>query len=154
MPSLEIICIDQEEPITFSDLPFEVEAERELRSHRSPEPLFQTDFDQLRGIIYHVLEPGGITVYELLKRDWYDADGNSNGREENIEFLSEIVPAMYKLLKVLLTASPAARIVFTTDYQFGPKRAKRFGSMPLEEFWRLHHAGRIRMNSLYDLTES
>lgn len=154
MPSLEIICIGQEEPITFSNLPFEVEAERELRSHRSPHPLFQADFDQLQGCIYHVLEPGGITVFELLKRNWYDDEGNSNGQEENVEFLAEIAPAMYKLLTVLLTSSPSDRVVFTTDYQFGPEEAKRFGSIPLAEFWKLHNAGRVRMNSLYNLIAS
>ena len=154
MPSLEIICIDQDEPISFSNLPFDLEAESSLRSHRSPKPLFQADFDKLQGCIYHVLERGGTTVYELLKRDWYNPDGSTNGREENVEFLPEIAPSIYEVLQILLANSPASRILFTTDYQFGPEIVQRFGPMSLEAFWKLHNSGCLRMNSLYKLIAS
>jgi len=53
MPSVEIICLRQVEPLQFDSLPFAVEAESMLISHRLPSH-FQSDFDQLSGCIYHL----------------------------------------------------------------------------------------------------
>ena len=157
MPSLEIICIGQSEPLDFSDLPFVVKAERELKSHRSPCPLFQQDFDKLTGCIYHVLDncqPGCGTCFELLIRDWHDECGNSNGRDENVEFRNEYANGMKRMIERLLEDSPIGQVLFTTDYQFGPEPAQRFGPMTFAAFKDLYNAGHVRMNAAYLVTYS
>ena len=154
MPSLEIICINQSEPSDFSHLPFTVKAEKELISHRSPTPFFQDDFDKLKGCIYHLLDDGGVTAYDLLVRDWYDNEGNSNGLDDNVEFRDEYAPFVKDTLEQLLSSSPIGQILFTTDYQFGPKTIEKHGPMSFSEFWHLHEVGGVRMNASYVITAS
>ncbi len=148
MPSLEIICLEQAEPSNFSLLPFLIEAESDLVSHRSPTPFFQTDFDGLTGCIYHLLDDGKVTAFDLMKRDWYHDDS-----DDNMEFRSEYAPSLKKILEKLLHSSPVRQILFTTDYQFGPD-TERFGLISFEKFWQMHDAGRIRMNTSYLVTAS
>ena len=57
MPSIEIVCVDQIEVSDFSHLPFAIKAMTTLKSDRSPRPLFQPDFDALKGCIYHLGNP-------------------------------------------------------------------------------------------------
>jgi hypothetical protein len=57
MPSIEIVCIGQLEPSDFIRLPFAVRSGSELKSDRRPKPLFQEDFDSLKGCIYHLGNP-------------------------------------------------------------------------------------------------
>ncbi|PSB15148.1 hypothetical protein C7B65_25145 [Phormidesmis priestleyi ULC007] len=151
MPSLEIICIQQLEPTDFSHLPFRVEAETVLTSHRSPQPLFQGDFDKLQGCIYHLLDEKSVTAYNLLKRDWYREGDDS---DDNVEFKDEYLPLVKSLLKQLLAASPVGQILFTTDYQFGSDGAERYGSISFSEFWQMHNAGKVKMNASYLISAS
>jgi len=153
MPSIEIICVDQTEPLEFKKLPFTVEAETQLISHRSPSPLFQAEFDDLKGCIYHLGSPAlrdptfnhYYTAYDLLSKkrgtEWWDI----------IHFSPKFVPSIKVFLGQLLAASPANRILFTSDYQFGPdaKRYKR--PITLEKFWQLHDEKKLKMNALYPL---
>jgi hypothetical protein len=152
MPSLEIICISQREPGNFSDLPFRVQAEKKLVSHRSPKPLFQSDFDKLHGCIYHVSDGRTPTCYDLLVRDWYDEQGVDPAFEENVEFREEYSGAMMQMLEELLRSSPVGQILFTTDYQFGPEEARRYGPLSFAEFAGLYNAGQVRMNASYLIT--
>ena len=154
MPSLEIICIDQQEPTDFPNLPFRVKAEKELVSHRRPDPLFQVDFDGMRGCIYHVLDGSSPTCYDLLVRDWYDKQGNSNGADENVEFREEFAEGMKQVLEKLLACSPVRQILFTTDYQFGPKEVQRYGPLSFAEFKELYKSGKVRINAAYLITAS
>lgn len=154
MPSLEIICINQQKPSDFSQLPFIVEAEKELVSHRTPAPLFQLDFDKLSGCIYHLLDGNSPTCYDLLVRDWYDSEGNSNSRDDNVVFRDEYAAVLKRVLEELLSSSPVGQILFTTDYQFGPEVTQRFEPMPFVEFQELYNAGKVRMNASYLVTAS
>lgn len=150
MPSIEIVCIGQAAPSDFSDLPFAVAAENRLKSHRSPEPLFQTDFDPLQGCIYHLGSPrlknpnapGAYTASDLLT-DWW----------EGIHFKPEYVPHVRRLLCELLAASPEERLLFTSDYQFGPKMRRYRRPLTLETFWKRHGTKRLHTNALYPLTK-
>ncbi len=151
MPSLEIICINQAEPSNFSYLPFKVVAEKQLISHRGSSSLFQADFDQLEGCIYHLLDEKRVTAYWLLVRDWY-YKGNSNGRDYNVEFIDEVSLPVKDMLQQLLLASPVGQILFTTDYQSGPETVERHGPLPFAEFCQLHNEGAIRMNASYLIT--
>ncbi len=150
MPSIEIICVAQIEPIYFTDLPFQIEVNKNLISHRSPAPLFQSDFDKLKGYIYHLLENEGITAYELLEQGWYDACGNSN----ILKFIDKVSPDVQSVLKTLLNCSPVKQLLFTSDYQFGPEIVKRFDPIPIAKFWKLHDTNKIILNSAYWITES
>lgn len=151
MPSLEIICIDQLMPCDVSHLPFTVAAENELISHRSPKPLFQADFDRLEGCIYHFLDEGNVTAYDLLKRDWYHGDDNS---DDNVEFIDEYALSVKEFLQQLLSASPAGQILFTTDYQFGPDGGEKCGPFSFDKFWQMHDEGKVKMNNSYLITAS
>ena len=151
MPSLEIICIKQLEPTDFSHLPFRIEAETVLTSHRSPQPLFQADFDKLEGCIYHLLDEKSITAYNLPKRAWYRENDDS---DDNVEFKDEYSPLVKSLIEQLLAASPVGQILFTTDYQFGPNGAKRYRPISFSEFWQIHNAGKVRMNASYLISTS
>lgn len=149
MPSIEIVCIDQEEPVDCSSLPFPVEIGAELVSHRTPSALFQSDYENLEGYMYHLLDGEGPTAYNLLKKQWYDEKGNSNGLDENLEIKDEYKASVQVLLDSLINSSKTGRILFTSDYQFGPTSAIRLGPVSISEFWNLHDAGKLRMNALY-----
>jgi len=56
VPSIELISVGQQEPSALPSLPFAVRAEAVLHSNRDPS-LFQHDFDQFRGCIYHLGSP-------------------------------------------------------------------------------------------------
>lgn len=156
VPSIEIICVDQIEPIGFGDLPFAVVAEDRLISHRTPSPLFQADFDDLKGCIYHLGNPDlrdpdvskCYTAFELLSKEhntewWYW-----------VHFAPEYaegIRGIRGILEQLLIASPSGTVLFTSDYQFAldAKRYKR--PLTLERFWRLHDERKLKMNALYKL---
>ena len=145
MPSIEIICVGQAKPIDFFDLPLAVAAEDSLISHRSPAPLFQADFDELSGCIYHLGNPrlrdpdapGPYIASELLTTWW-----------KVIHFKPEFVPPVRRILQELLAASPEGRLLFTSDYQFGPSVYRYARPIGLETFWKRHDTKRLRANSL------
>ena len=144
MPSLEIVCIGQTEPIVFQDMPFRIDAENELKSQRTPLPLFQSDFDALRGCIYHLIKQskGACTAVELLDAWW-----------EELRFKPEYIPQVHHILRELLAASPEGKVLFTTDYQFGPKRRRYKRPLSLGKFWALHTEGKLWANALYPLVQ-
>ena len=145
MPSVEIICISQPEPIVFENMPFRIDAEKELRSHRTPSPLFQADFDQLTGCIYHLTKQskGAFTAYELIDVCWRE-----------LRFKPEYVPYVQQILSMLLDASPQGKILFTSDYQFGPKRKRYKRPITLDKFWTLHDEGKLWANALYPVVQN
>jgi hypothetical protein len=151
MPSIEIVCIGQQKPCEFRDWPFAIDCGPDLISHRGPMPLFQADFDQLTGCIYHLGNPGCTTpeyagmffAYELIQDD-----------EETVgclRFSTSFVDSIRLLLRRLMDASPCGKIFFTTDWQFGPDRITRGGEILLTEFWTMHDAGDLRLNGCYTI---
>ena len=153
MPSIEIISVGQQSASRFRNVPFAVVSEGgALRSHRHPSH-FQQDFDLLQGYIYHLGCPhlrrkrtGAFEAYELLSRKCRE-----QGRMVFLEFGRDFVPSIKRLLSVLLSASPAGRVVFTSDYQFSPNRPKRIRRISLREFWVLHRKKQLRFNVLYTI---
>ncbi len=153
MPSIEIICIDQFEPTDFSQLPFAIKSGRELKSDRRPSPLFQKEFDSLRGCIYHLGNPelktrktGTFFAAYLLSHRSVHAS-----RSTFLEFRPEFIPSVGELLTSLLESSPVNRLLFTSDYQFGPKRPYRSPAVTLDEFWSLHDTRALRLNAAYPI---
>jgi hypothetical protein len=155
VPSIEIICIGQLEPSDFSLLPFAVKSGMELKSDRSPAPLFQPDFDRLKGCIYHLGNPGlkirktGIVfASELLSGPSVHAS-----RSTFLEFRAEFIPAVQELFHSLIGVSPIHQLLFTSDYQFGPKRPYRSAPVTVDEFWSLHNSRGLRLNGAYPIHE-
>jgi len=157
MPSIEIVCVGQTEVKEFSALPFRVLAENRLVSHRSPHPLFQDEFNSLHGCIYHICNPegDGDNSYELLdtsRERWSDCSRpDSYSLIWGVHFLPIYAPYVRKILEELLKASPEGHAVFTSDYQFGPRRRRYKRPLSLDRFWELHDANKLHMNALYPL---
>lgn len=142
MPSVEIVCVRQPEPTIFEDVPFQIDAENRLLSQRTPSPLFQADFDALNGCIYHLIKQskGACTAVELLDAWW-----------EELRFKPEYTPYIHRILSELLASSLEGKVLFTSDYQFGPKRRRYKRPISLDKFWALHAAGKLWANALYPL---
>ena len=142
MPSVEIVCIGQPEPIIFENMPFRIDAENKLLSQRTPSPLFQADFDGLNGCIYHLIKQskGACTACDLLDVWW-----------EELRFKPEYVPDIQRILSELLVASPEGKALFTSDYQYGPNRRRYKRPISLDKFWALHAAGKLWANALYPI---
>lgn len=148
MPSIEIVCVGQQQPLECGDLSFQVQASEALESHRGPEPLFQRDFDALEGCLYHLGNPSCRPGHTFYAYDLIVDEGDETGP---LIFAAEHAPDVLVLLRRLLEASPCGRLVFTTDWQFGPKQTTRGGELTLDRFWDQHAAGALRMNGLYTI---
>jgi hypothetical protein len=155
MPSIEIACVGLRQgrmpPRTTFDIAYEVG----LASHRVPSR-FQRDFDATASSMYHLGNPGqntapsgAFTAYELLSSECHAQDPLVF-----LEFGQSHVQSFKELLLWLLDASPTGRLLFTSDYQFGPDGATRFGPVTPAEFWSLHDSRQLRMNALYSMSRS
>jgi len=71
-----------------------------------------------------------------------------------LEFHPDHVAGVRTLLGWLLTQSPLGSLIFTSDWQFGPKTETRFDALSLQEFWRLHDRRMLRLNSLYPIARA
>ena len=156
MPSIEIACAGLSVPLKPPPTSFAVVYEAGLRSHRSPEPRFQADFDHLSGSLYHLGSPqmankrtGPIFAYELLSEESRHAEPPSF-----LEFAREHTQSVRELLVWLLQASPQGLILFTSDWQFGPQGSRRLPPMTLREFWRLHDSRELLLNSAYQIARA
>ena len=153
MPSIEILAVEQPRATSFEHLPFAVLADPSRRSHRSPSR-FQSDFDQLPGVLYHLGNPDLKTdwagkcffAYKLLSRE------SQRVTSDFLEFAPEFRPHVQELLTELLAQSPALRLFFTSDWQFGPDWTKRESGISLDQFWALHDSHRLLLNALYPIT--
>jgi hypothetical protein len=154
MPSIEIICIGQDQPRAFSDLPFAVLAERELVSHRSPAPLWQSDFDRVTGCIYHLGNPslrGAEPDRVFFAYDLLSELSKTPQAPFQLEFAVEYQESVHLVLAELLSDSPHGKALFTSDWQFGPPPYRHPSPLSLNEFWGLHSVGQLRLNALYAL---
>ncbi len=155
MPSIEIICEDQESPVEFYDLPFAVEADKELISHRYPSR-FQAQFDKMKGCIYHLGNPekkepqssGFYFASELLDEEFMHGD------EGALKFSEQYRNSVQSFMQRLIDLSPKHRLVFTCDYQFGPEMTIAGAEILLTEFWEKHDQNQLQMNSIYRLIGS
>jgi len=156
MPSIEIACIGLETPIEPPPTSFAVVYEAGLKSHRSPEPRFQRDFNEMSGSLYHLGSPqftgtntGCFIAYDVLSDDSRNAEPASF-----LEFAPEHVPSAQELLVWLLDASPKGELLFTSDWQFGPDWSRRSGPVSIADFWRQHGSHEILLNSSYPIMRS
>jgi len=153
MPSIEIACIDLDSPVPPPPTSFAIEFERGLRSHRSPAPRFQADFDALAGCLYHVGNPafagrgdGPFFAYEVLSEASRHCDPRSF-----LEFDAVHLPSARSLLAWLVDQSPSGRLLFTSDWQFGPDGTVRAPPLDLAAFWALHDSRELSLNAAYPI---
>jgi hypothetical protein len=156
MPSIEIACIGLESPLEPPPTSFAVAYEGGLKSHRSPCPRFQSQFDQLSGSLYHLGNPGfagtkagPFFAYDLLSEASRHAESPSF-----LEFAPEHEASVRELLSWLLQVSPQSKLLFTSDWQFGPGGSRTLPQASLNEFWRLHSQRRLLLNAAYPLTHA
>jgi hypothetical protein len=153
MPSIEIACIGLERPASVEAQGFDVEAERGLVSHQA-QSRFRKDFDALAGCLYHLghssrRDPSlgrAFTAYELLSPACRDPFPPSI-----LEFAANHVAEIRAVLAAIVAASPEGRALFTSDWQYGPEWAHRFGPVTLDEFWSLHGMRALYLNTAYEL---
>jgi len=155
MPSIELVCIDQSEPLEFSDLSFALVVDRKLVSHRA-RPLFQRELSRLRGCMYHICNPqcgapdyrGAFFAYDLLSPE---------SREGRRRRFFEIAPPFREsfrcLVRTLLDKSPVHSVFFYTDWQFGPTRAFRGDVISESAFWQQHDSRQLRLNACYTIRQ-
>jgi hypothetical protein len=154
VPSIEIICVGQRDPIDFNDLPFAVESGTELKSHRVPKPLFRKDFAGLKGCIYHLGNPdlkAQRTGRIFFAYDLLSDQSRSASRSRFLEFRPDYINGINDLLASLMDASPERRLLFTSDWQFGPRRAYRSPIITLDQFWSMHNSRKLRLNAAYPI---
>lgn len=151
MPSIEIACLGAVAPPSPPSTSFAVVYEDGLRSHRSPSPRFQSDFDALSGALYHLGNP------ELRGTDGtayfaYDILSEASRGAESPSFLEFDLAHAHSakaLLQWLLTVSPVGQVLFTSDWQFGPEWTQRPDPIDATEFWRLHDSRELLLNAAY-----
>jgi hypothetical protein len=155
MPSIEIICIKQSAPSVFDDLPFAIESEDELISHRYPS-IFQNHFNLLKGCIYHLggiskeeREAGFYMALELLSEDWRNQEAT-----KFLEFNSEVFPFVQNIISELLKASPVSEVLFTSDYQFCSVKNMKIVDTTLEKFYELHNDKKLMFNTGYKINNT
>jgi hypothetical protein len=156
MPSIEIACVGLEVPLEPPATSFAVVCEAGLRSHRSPEPRFRQDFDEMSGSLYHLGNPefantatGPFLAYGVLSQESREAEPPSF-----LEFAPEHIRSASEFMAWLLDASPEGKLLFTSDWQFGPEATRRFAALSLPEFWRLHDSRVLLLNSAYPIERS
>ena len=154
MPSIEIAAIGLESPLAPPPMSFLVAYESGLKSHRWPSR-FLSDFDRTSGSLYHLGNPGlsvsggAFFASELLSPESRDADPSSF-----LEFSPTHVASVHALLEWLLRISPAGKLLFTSDWQFGPAGTRLFPPVSLEELWRMHDSRTLMLNAAYPVASA
>ena len=153
MPSIEIACVGLESPLEPPATTFAVVYEAGLKSHRYPHPRFQLDFDRMTGSLYHLGSPqftgsttGSFLAYDVLSEASRHAEPPSF-----LEFAPDHLQSARDLLAWLLEASPEGRLVFTSDWQFGPEGSRRCDAVALAQFWQLHDSRNLLLNAAYPI---
>jgi hypothetical protein len=132
---------------------FAVQVEAGLVSHQA-QPRFKKDFDGLSGCLYHLGFPSRrdphlgqpFSAYELLSPACREPFPPSM-----LEFESSYVEEIRAVLGAIVGASPVQQALFTTDWQYGPEWAHRFGPVTLAEFWQLHTSRMLYLNTAYEV---
>ncbi len=156
MPSIEILCVGATTPEPPPETSFAVIGDPSRQSHRGPKPRFQGDFDRLEGVLYHIGNPefasnpdGPFFAYDVLS----EASRHASPRSF-LEFAPSHIGSARRLLEWILASSPPGRLIFTSDWQFGPSRTRRFDGLDADEFWRRHDSRRLQTGGLRQLAKA
>lgn len=145
MPTIELISV---ECLKVPKLPeyssFAYKADTKLVSHRG---LFQSVFDSLTGTIVHLANKS-----LKHKRDgfWFAGEIMDWSYDDSLMFLPNTRRDIEDLMRRLIDASPARRITFSTDYQFGGRK-KKCDEVTVSDFFQLHDKKVLRYNKLWHI---
>lgn len=142
MPSIEILCEKPKGSFNKESCPFAIDIDKNCISHRGSFSLFQKDFDSIKGILLHLRSSQtDITAYDLI----------NIGDDDYFNFKQAYKKSIFSLLEDLLNLSSTGKIIFTSDYQFGPSEPSYEEISGLGEFYKLHESEKLRLNSLYKI---
>jgi hypothetical protein len=164
MPTIEIVSVNATD-IGLTQLDFQVAIieEYKLEGHRS---LFYDHLLQYQGTIVHIGNPdfrtdkdngffaGHLIDWEIdSKRTIIIPQGTETGKNQQYQFkfLDYFRADIEKILEVALDRSPDRRVLFLTDYQFGPETAEFEIIYTIMDFWSLHDKDGLRFNTLYEM---
>jgi len=153
MPSIEFVCIGQRAPTRLPKMPFAIVTDTVPLSHRGPRPLFRRELVALVGCTYHVGNPGADSP--AYHGPYFAYDVLSEKSQDLRRFFkvgARFRSAFKKLLRILIDASPTGAVFFFTDWQFGPSRVTRGGTLTEEEFWKRHDRHELKLNACYTIS--
>jgi len=164
MPTIEIASIDSKElGLNQADFEVAIIEESKLKSHRG---LFFDFLKKQNGAIVHIGNPNFKDNYEgfffagqIVDWDFDSCDtiyipeyGDSGANQQLMfKFLNQFTQDIDKLLKISLEKSPAKKIYFLSDYQFGPEKEEFESVQSMNEFWDIHDTEGLRFNTIYEI---
>jgi hypothetical protein len=141
LPVIEVACLELGTAAPIDAEGFEVGCEPRLISSCVP-ARFQPELDALTGRLYRL--GNGPSAYGLLSVACRETFPPSF-----LEFAPEHLAEVRSVLERIVAASPRGQALFTTDWQYGPESAHRFGPLTLPEFWTLHASRHLYLNTAY-----
>jgi hypothetical protein len=155
-PSLEIACIGLAEPAPLEAHGFAIVCAPSLTSQCVPSR-FQPHFDRASGCLYRLgaaaargpRPSGALSAYGLLSVECRERFPPSL-----LQFAPEHVAQVAAVIASIVSASPRGEALFTSDWEFGPEWAHRFGPVTPHDFWRLHESRALYLNTAYTLSSS
>jgi hypothetical protein len=170
MPTIEIASINAAGlGLNQTDFDVAILEENKLESHRS---LFYDLLRTQQGAMVHIGNPtlknnkdggfyaGGIIDWSLEEEAYIyipedaSAEGSSSSGANQqfiFKFLDAYKPDIDALLKAALDKSPVKKVVFLTDYQFGPEKGSTEVIETISAFWARHDAEGLKLNTLYEM---
>ena|SRR5687768_10647162 len=167
MPTIEIASINANSlELRQSNFQVAIIEETKLQSHRG---LFYDVLQQQQGCIIHIGDTefkqekdGGFFAGRLIDWDFdtgndyiiipdVDTDDTSANQQFAFKFIEEFKSDINRLLEIALDKSPIKRILFLSDYQFGPERPKTEIIYTITDFWTQHDTDGLRFNTLYEM---
>jgi hypothetical protein len=153
MPTIEIVSINAIElQLIQDDFDIAIIEENKLNSHRS---LFFNFLQQNKGVIIHIGNPELKKEKETGFFGGQIIDWNFEPEEETqcrFKFLEKHKNDIDRLLKIALEKSPIKKILFLTDYQFGPEKESIELINTITNFWERHDNEGIEFNKLYEMS--
>jgi hypothetical protein len=167
MPTIEIASINATDlSLNQTDFDVAIIEERQLQSHRG---LFYDVLQKKQGTIIHIGNPefreekdGAFFADNLI--DWefeigseyilipnIDTDDTTANQQFVFKFLEQFRIDIDKILRIALEKSPIKRVLFLTDYQFGPEKAQTEIIYTIGDFWIQHDTEGLRFNTLYEM---
>jgi hypothetical protein len=169
MPTIEIISVNAVTlDLNQKDFTVAILEENELISHRG---LFDDMLQLQKGVIVHIGNPSIVNDHEEpffagALVDWSFEPGNIIiGEDEKDEpeyntsvnqqfcfkFLDQYKQDIDMLLNYALIHSPNKKVLFLTDYQFGPENARVEIIYTINNFWELHNRAGLGLNTMYEI---
>jgi len=148
MPTIEIISVGVRETPNLSKLDqFALRASVEVESDRV---LFSSDLQEIEGCIIHLGKSQGDA--EPLWFCGHSIDWDSCHDNGLFQFETRAFADIQSLVSKLMEASPVSTVYFLTDIQM-EVGAERVALCSVAKFIKLNSASKLRLNTLYKISE-